>query len=83
MTSTARSPFVSNFINQSRYIVIVAGKPEFTCEFPHTKAAEAEAYKAKLLAEKGLKAEIERGPLKLLVRIRTPGWPEESQRVHS
>jgi integrase len=83
MTSTARSPFVSNIINQSRYIVIVPRKPEFTGEFPHTKAAEAEAYKAKLLAEKGLKAEIERGPLKLLVRIRTPGWPEESQRVHS
>jgi integrase len=83
MTSTARSPFVSNIINQSRYIVIVPRKPEFTGEFPHTKAAEAEAYKAQLLAEKGLKAEIERGPLKLLVRIRTPGWPEESQRVHS
>jgi integrase len=83
MTSTARSPFVSNIINQSRYIVKVARKPELTCEFPHTKAAEAEAYKAKLLAEKGLKAEIERGPLKLLVRIRTPGWPEASQRVHS
>jgi hypothetical protein len=63
MTSTARSPFVSNFINHSRYIVIVAGKPEFNCEFPHAKAAEAEAYEAKLLAEKGLKAEIERGPL--------------------
>jgi DNA-binding MarR family transcriptional regulator len=37
---------VSNFINQSRYIVIVAGKPEFNCEFRHAKAAEAEAYKA-------------------------------------
>jgi len=74
---------VSSIINQSRYIVKVARQPDLTCEFPHTKAAEAEAYKATLLAEKGLKAEIERGPLKLLVRIRTPGWPPESQCVHS
>jgi hypothetical protein len=48
---------VSSIINQSRYIVIVPRKPEFAGEFPHTKAAEAEAYKAQLLAEKGLKAE--------------------------
>jgi hypothetical protein len=51
---------VSNIINQSRYIVKVARKPGLTCEFPHTKAAEAEAYRATLLAEKGLKAEIRR-----------------------
>jgi hypothetical protein len=50
-------------------MVKVERQPDLTREFPHAKAAEAEAYKAKLLADKGLKAEIERGPLKLLVRI--------------
>jgi integrase len=74
---------VSSIINQSRYIVTVKHHPNLAREFPHAKGAEAETYKAKLLAEKQLVAEIERGPLQLLVRIRTPGCPPESKRVHS
>jgi hypothetical protein len=46
-----KESFVSSIINQSRYIVKIARRPDFTREFPHAKSTEAEAYKATLSAE--------------------------------
>jgi hypothetical protein len=74
---------VSSIINQSKWIVTVNRRPDLARAFPHYKEVEAKAYKEKLLKEHGVVADIARGPLKLLVRIRTPGRPPQCQRVHS
>jgi hypothetical protein len=64
---------VSSITNQSRYIVRIRRCPEHTREFPHIKAAEAKAYRDQLLRDHNLVAEIVRGPLRLLLRIRERG----------
>jgi integrase len=77
---------MSSISNKSKYIVRVKGHPDLKKTFPHNKAAEAEAYRDQLVKERPeLKAEteIERGPLKLLVRIRTKGRPIRYKTVHS
>jgi len=63
--------------------VRVKHRPELNREFPPYKAAEAQAYRDQLVTEKHLEAQIERGPLKLLVRIRTRGQPPPYKTVHS
>jgi hypothetical protein len=72
-----------SIVNQSRYLVTVKGRPDLTREFVHAKAAQAQAYKDQVLTEHGLTAQIERGPLQLLVRLRVRGQPTQSKRVTS
>ena len=74
---------MATIVNQSRYLVTVKRRPDLAREFPHSKAAAATAYKDQVLRDHGLKAEIERGPLQLLVRLRAQGQPKQSKRVKS
>jgi hypothetical protein len=64
---------MSSIINQSKWIVTVKRRPDLARAFPHYKEAEAKDHKEKLLKEHRVVADIARGPLKLLVRIRSRG----------
>jgi hypothetical protein len=64
---------VSSIINKSKWIVTVKRHPGLARSFSHYKAAEARAYKEKLLKENKVVADIVRGPLKLFVRHQIGG----------
>lgn len=70
-------------INKSKFIVTVKRRPDLIRAFPHDKGAQAKAYKDKLLNEGHLVEDIARGPLKLLVRIRSRGRPTQYETVHT
>jgi integrase len=74
---------VATIVNQSRFIVSVKRRPDLDREFPHARAAEAKAYRDHVIREnpplKAGSVSIERGPTKLLVRIRRRGLPAQSE----
>jgi hypothetical protein len=65
---------MASIINQSRYVVRVAKRPDLTRQFRHTKKAEAIAYQNSLLALTRVPATIEQLSNQLFVRIRRRGY---------
>jgi integrase len=74
---------MASIINQSRYVVKVAKRPDLNRQFRHTKKAEALDYQNSLKTLTRFPATIEQLSNQLFVRIRRRGRPELTIRATS